>query len=80
MAQEQAKNPALNASDFLYVGDRPSTDVEIPASLGMRSVLVNVKKIDVALKVPQLGSLLELRHYLSGEQKLAKIEQTRLKQ
>lgn len=42
--QWMSKYPELKPFEFLYVGDRKSTDVDVPSTLGMRAVLVNVKE------------------------------------
>jgi len=60
----QTKDPSLAPEEFLYVGDRVSTDVDMPATLGIKSVLVNVTKKKEAITVPQFASLLELRTFL----------------
>jgi len=44
IAKLQKDNGAILPSNLLYVGDRPSTDAEVPLSLGIASVLVNVTK------------------------------------
>lgn len=49
--------PDRVADDFLYVGDRPSSDYEAPKLLGIRSVLVNVA--DVKADCPQYASIAE---------------------
>jgi FMN phosphatase YigB (HAD superfamily) len=56
--------PELKPENFLYVGDRVSSDVDIPHSLGMQAILVNVREKDDNLDVLQLSSLLELRKVL----------------
>ncbi|PIN75680.1 hypothetical protein COV18_02425 [Candidatus Woesearchaeota archaeon CG10_big_fil_rev_8_21_14_0_10_37_12] len=48
-------------SEFLYIGDRKTTDVDIPVSLGMKAVLVNVKEVDDSLAVMQFKELVEIR-------------------
>ena len=63
MADSQKKHGENTPNNFLYVGDRPSTDAEVPISLGIVSVLVNVtKKVD--LDVIQLTDLSSLRGLL----------------
>lgn len=56
--------PSLKPENFLYVGDNYYRDAKVPLSLGMKAVLVNVRKKDPELEVPQLYSLLDLRDYL----------------
>jgi len=58
------KDPFLKPENFLYVGDRKSSDVDIPLSLGMKAVLVNVDKKDLKIDVPQFNSILEIRKIL----------------
>lgn len=59
-------DPLIKPSEFLYVGDRPMSDVDPVLALGMKAVLVNVKKKDESVKVEQFSSLLELKSYLFG--------------
>lgn len=56
--------PSYRPIEFLYIGDRVSSDHLIPKELGIQTILVNIKKKDPILKCPQLGSLKELREYL----------------
>jgi len=63
LAYFKAKDSSLTPEEFLYVGDRVSTDVEMPATLGIKSLLVNVKK-EEEVDVPQFTSLLDIRDYL----------------
>lgn len=60
----QQHDSTLKPEEFLYVGDRVSTDVDMPATLGIKSVLVNVTKKKEEVTVAQFTSLLELREYL----------------
>lgn len=57
-------DPLIKSSEFLYVGDRPVSDVDPVLKLGMKAVLVNIKKKDDSVSVPQLPTLLDLRSYL----------------
>jgi FMN phosphatase YigB (HAD superfamily) len=59
-----SKYPNLTPTNFLYIGDRVSSDYEIPKTLGIKSVLVNLSKKDEMLPVLQLSSLLELKDIL----------------
>ena len=59
IASVREQFPDVKPSDFIYIGDRKSTDVDVPLSLGMKAMLVNVEPQD--LEVPELRSLLELR-------------------
>jgi FMN phosphatase YigB (HAD superfamily) len=54
------KDPSIEPSNFLYVGDRKSTDVDVPALLGIQAVLVNVAEKDPSVEVPQLGKLVDI--------------------
>lgn len=56
--------PLYKPMEFLYIGDRVSSDHLIPKELGIKTILVNIKKKDPALECLQLGSLEELRYYL----------------
>lgn len=49
--------PLYKPTEFLYIGDRVSSDHLIPKELGIQTILVNIKKKDPALECPQLGSL-----------------------
>lgn len=64
MADARRKDSSLVPADFLYVGDRPVSDVDPVLKLGMNAVLVNMKKKDDSIPVPQLPTLLDLRSYL----------------
>lgn len=57
-------HPDSPSSSFLYIGDRASTDAEVPLSLDMQAILVNVKQQDPFLDCPQLSTVLELRRML----------------
>lgn len=59
-----AKYPERSASEFLYVGDRPSSDFEAPKLLGIQSVLVNV--VNAKAECPQYASIAELDRALFG--------------
>ncbi len=50
--------PDRVANDFLYVGDRPSSDYEVPKLLGIQSVLVNV--VNAKVDCPQYPSIAAL--------------------
>ena len=58
------KDPSLQPENFLYVGDRASTDAIIPISLGMQAVLVNIKEKDNNIIVEQLDSLFDLEQFM----------------
>jgi FMN phosphatase YigB (HAD superfamily) len=56
--------PGVDASDFLYVGDRPKTDYSVPRELGIVTILVNQKKVDPEIDSPQLPTLLDIKGLL----------------
>lgn len=60
----QEMDSSLKPENFLYVGDRKSSDVDVPQSLGMKAVLVNVREKDPEVKVPQFSSVLEIKEVL----------------
>lgn len=53
-----------DGSSFLYVGDRVSSDHEIPTSLGIQTILVNVSAHDPGVACLQLGFLNRIADYL----------------
>jgi FMN phosphatase YigB (HAD superfamily) len=56
--------PNLESKNFLYIGDRPTSDFEKPKELGIKSILVNIKTPEPNVDCPQLESLLEIEKYL----------------
>jgi FMN phosphatase YigB (HAD superfamily) len=56
--------PQLKADNFLYIGDRISSDYEIPREIGIHSILVNIEKADSSLNCIQLSSFIELSNHL----------------
>ncbi len=52
------------AEKFLYIGDRPMSDYEIPKKYGIKSILVNVKEQDPSIDCLQLKNLSDLNQYL----------------
>jgi FMN phosphatase YigB (HAD superfamily) len=56
--------PDLKPENFLYVGDRISSDFEKPKEVGIQSILVNIQTPDQTVDCPQLPSLLEIPKYL----------------
>jgi len=64
LAHFKEKDSSLQPKNFLYIGDRKSSDVDVPISLGMNAVLVNVKEKDPNIKTLQLESVLEIRELL----------------
>lgn len=57
------KMPEAEADNLLYIGDRYSTDVEVPQKMGINAVLVNVAE-NKELNVPQFSTLLEAKDLL----------------
>lgn len=57
-------NPSLESHNFLYIGDRKISDSDVPNSLGIKSILVNIKEKDPELNISQLKSLLDLKNLL----------------
>lgn len=55
----------LNPNEFLYVGDREGPDHEVPSSLGIKTVLVNVQEEKNDLKIPQLEKFQDIEILLS---------------
>jgi len=56
--------PLYKPEEFLYIGDRASSDHLIPKEFGIQTILVNIKKKDPALACLQLESLVLLEGYL----------------
>lgn len=56
-----SRYPGLAPGQFLYVGDRVTSDHEAPRRLGMETVLVYVKTPDPGVSCPQLASPMDLR-------------------
>lgn len=56
--------PELSPENFLYIGDRPRSDCEIPCALGMQAILVNQGEKDDSIPCTQLRSLIELNELL----------------
>lgn len=50
----------LPAEDFLYIGDRVSSDYEVPKELGIKSILVNIERKDDSVDCLQLKSILDI--------------------
>lgn len=63
MEMFRSKDPSLQPENFLYVGDRASTDAIIPISLGMQTVLVNIKEKDKEIIVEQLPTLFDIEPF-----------------
>jgi len=49
---------------FLYIGDRVSSDYVVPKKMGIETILVNIKDKDNTIKCPQLSSLIEVKSLL----------------
>jgi FMN phosphatase YigB (HAD superfamily) len=60
-------DPSAKVSSFVYIGDRKSTDIDLPLALGMQAVLVNVKEIKDSIKVQQYKSVLGITSFLGLE-------------
>jgi len=58
------KESSLEMKHFVYIGDRKSTDVDVPQSLGMQAILVNVKEKDASVNVPQYTDVLSVQEIL----------------
>ena len=58
--QWMALYPTLSPENFLYIGDRPRSDYEVPKSLGINSILVYSKKPDPEITCPQLALLKDI--------------------
>ncbi|HEY4522972.1 MAG TPA: HAD family hydrolase [Candidatus Paceibacterota bacterium] len=56
--------PNLGPDQFVYIGDRPRSDYEIPAALGIRTVLVYVRETNPDIDAYQIANLLGLRDIL----------------
>ena len=56
--------PDCKPENFLYIGDRVSSDFEKPKEVGIRSILVNIPNPDQTVDCLQLPSLTELEKYL----------------
>lgn len=56
--------PELTPEQFLYIGDRPRSDHEVPASLGIQTALVYVTAPDEKLSCLQCASLADIRPHL----------------
>jgi len=50
--------------EFLYIGDRVSTDHDVPNKMGIQTVLVNIKKEQDGIGCPQLKSLVDIKKFL----------------
>lgn len=62
--QWMALYPDLTPENFLYIGDRPRSDYEVPKSLGIDAILVYCKAHDPAITCPQLATFQELNSML----------------
>jgi len=56
--------PNYKPKNFIYIGDRISSDYEKPKELGIASILVNIKNINSNIDCLQLSSLLKINEYL----------------
>lgn len=57
-------HPNYKPENFLYIGDRASSDHEKPKIVGVKSILVNIRKKDPNVDCLQLQSILEIEKYL----------------
>jgi FMN phosphatase YigB (HAD superfamily) len=55
-----SKYPQYSPEQFLYIGDRPRTDYEIPKTFGIKSILVNMSEEDGKYDCAQLSGILEI--------------------
>lgn len=55
--------PDYKPENFIYIGDRVSTDSIVPAGYGIRSILVNSLKHDDSAKGPQLSDISEIEQF-----------------
>lgn len=53
-----------SADDFVYIGDRPYSDYEVPSSLGINTILVNTKEVSPHIACPQLSTVYEIEELL----------------
>lgn len=68
LESERDRDESLRFNHLLYIGDRASTDAEVPLSLGMRAILVRVPERDPRIAVPQLEDLDSLRGLLLSDE------------
>jgi FMN phosphatase YigB (HAD superfamily) len=54
----------VSPEEFLYIGDRPSSDYFAPKELGINAILVNVPKEKEDIECPQLSSSKDLRDFI----------------
>lgn len=57
-------HPNYKPENFLYIGDRTSSDYEKPKELGIKSILVNTEEIDPSIECPQLQTIFDVQKYL----------------
>ncbi|MBI1974577.1 MAG: HAD family hydrolase [Candidatus Zambryskibacteria bacterium] len=58
------KYPDFTPEEFLYIGDRPRSDYEVPTGLGINCILVNMEESDNFYKCRQLKSILGIASIL----------------
>jgi len=56
--------PNIVPENFLYIGDRVRSDYEIPKTLGIKSILVNISESDENTDCLQLKSVVDIGSYL----------------
>jgi FMN phosphatase YigB (HAD superfamily) len=54
----------LKPEQFLYIGDRPFSDYEIPNKMGIKTILIYVTAPDPNIDCPQLSSFEEIASYI----------------
>ena len=59
-----SKYPEYNPKNFVYVGDRQKTDIDVPQSLEIKGILVYVKELDDTLGFIQVKDVLDIEKYL----------------
>jgi|GEM_PF-1345556 len=65
--QWMAIYPGLTPENFLYIGDRPRSDYEVPKLLGIDAILVYCKNKDTSITCPQLATFKELESVLLSQ-------------
>jgi len=62
LAFYQEKDSSLKPENFLYIGDRKIVDVDIPQSLGIKAVLVNIKEVDMTINADQFYKVTDIKN------------------
>lgn len=58
------KYTGIKPEEFLYIGDRPSSDFDQPNTLGIKTILVNQKLVNEKINCIQLKSFKEIKSLL----------------